>query len=203
MNILTDRLPVELLGVPVRTDFRDIIRLEGLLLDEQLPEVVRYAAALEFFYIEPVADAGQAWQTMLWFYSGGGGGSARQERQNDGGAEHKKPRPYDFEQDADLIYAAFWGQYGIDLAEVAYLHWWKFRALFLNLDEHQQISRIMGWRTADTKGMDRKTAARYRRLKRIYALEKAGKAAPDLAERDRRMKESVARQFAAAAMNRQ
>lgn len=191
-------MPIELLGVPVRADFRDMIRLEGLLLDEQLPEVVRYAAALELFYTEPVADAELAWQTMLWFYGGGGNGHTREEKQDNEGAEHKKPRPYDFEQDADLIYAAFWGQYGIDLAEVDFLHWWKFRALFLNLDEQQQISRIMGWRTADTKGMDRKTAARYRRLKRIYALEKNAKPAPNLAERDRRMKQEVARQFAEA-----
>ena len=195
MSILTDRLPRELLGVPVRADFRDMIRLECLLLDETLPETVRYAAALELFYAEPVADADRAWQTMLWFY---GGGHTGHKKQADGGAEQEKPRPYDFEQDADLIYAAFWAQYGIDLTEVEFLHWWKFRALFLNLDEQQQISRIMGWRTVDTKGMDRKTAARYRRLKRIYALTGREKAAASLAERDRRMREKVARQFAEA-----
>ncbi len=196
MSILTERLPRELLGMAIRADFRDIIRLEGLLLDESVPELVRYAKALELFYCEPVSDMARGFERMLWFYRGGGEEQTAVREDAAKGREHKQARPYDLERDADLIYAAFWGQYGIDLAEVEFLHWWKFRALFLNLDEHQQISKIMGYRTVDTKGMDRKTAARYRRLKQLYSLERKAGMNMSLAERDRQMKEYVARRFA-------
>lgn len=197
MSLLTDGLPNKLLGVPVRTDFRVMLRLEQLMQDEELPEQLRYAGALDLFYAEPVADVQAAWDKLWWFYHGGEAVISRQ-RKESGGAGKNKPRLCDFEQDAELIFAAFLGQYGIDLVEIEYLHWWKFRALFQNLDEQQQISRIMGWRGADTKNMSKRQAAEYKRLKRYWALEKTGARAMTLAERDQMMKAEVDRMFAKA-----
>ena len=42
---------------------------------------------------------------------------------------HSNVIALDYELDADLIYAAFLGQYGIDLVDVTELHWHKFLAL--------------------------------------------------------------------------
>lgn len=191
MSLLTSEAPRQLCGVDICWDFRDMIRLSLLLIDEELPEAVRYAAALELFYTEPVTDVQAAWAKLLWFYGGGTQGNVR----NDG--EHRGVRLYDFEQDGDLIWAAFYAQYGIDLTEVQGLHWWKFRAMFLNLDEHQQISRIMSWRGVDTKGMSPKVAAEYKRLKRIWAIRKGKSDKPkSLEERDRRLKNNLDRAYA-------
>lgn len=52
----------------------------------------------------------------------------------------------DYELDADLIYSAFLGQYGIDLVDVEYLHWHKFLALLAGVNESTKLREVMGYR---------------------------------------------------------
>lgn len=52
----------------------------------------------------------------------------------------------DYELDADLIYSAFLGQYGIDLIDVEYLHWHKFLALLSGVNDSTRLREIMGYR---------------------------------------------------------
>lgn len=59
---------------------------------------------------------------------------------------HSNVIALDYELDADLIYAAFLGQYGIDLCEVEELHWHKFLALLSGLNESTKLREVMGYR---------------------------------------------------------
>ena len=59
---------------------------------------------------------------------------------------HFKTILLDYELDADYIYSAFLGQYGIDLVDVGELHWHKFLALMKGLKEDEMICKIMGYR---------------------------------------------------------
>lgn len=52
----------------------------------------------------------------------------------------------DYELDADLIYAAFMEQYGIDLVEVDELHWHKFLALMKGLNGSTTLAKVMSYR---------------------------------------------------------
>lgn len=52
----------------------------------------------------------------------------------------------DYELDADLIYSAFLGQYGIDLVDIEELHWHKFLALIGGLNESTRLREVMGYR---------------------------------------------------------
>lgn len=52
----------------------------------------------------------------------------------------------DYELDADLIYAAFLEQYGIDLIEVDELHWHKFLALMKGLNSSTTLAKVMSYR---------------------------------------------------------
>lgn len=52
----------------------------------------------------------------------------------------------DYELDADLIYAAFLGQYGIDLIDIKELHWYKFLALLKGLNDSTRLREVMGYR---------------------------------------------------------
>ena len=84
-------------------------------------------------------------------------------------------KSFDFEQDSDLIYAAFMQAYGIDLfKEQGKLHWWKFSALLNSLPSNTRFSEIVSIRTrpipAPTK-YNEKERADLIRLKRIYSLE--------------------------------
>jgi hypothetical protein len=52
----------------------------------------------------------------------------------------------DYELDADLIYSAFLGQYGIDLIDVEHLHWHKFLALLAGVNDSTRLREVMGYR---------------------------------------------------------
>lgn len=53
---------------------------------------------------------------------------------------------YDFREDGELIYAAFIQQYGIDLIEVDYMHWHKFKALFNGLTSNTRMGEVENFR---------------------------------------------------------
>lgn len=55
---------------------------------------------------------------------------------------------YDFEHDANSIYAAFRQQYGINLL-TENLHWWEFRALLDNLTEDTAFIKTVQYRNMD------------------------------------------------------
>ena len=207
MNLLTGPLPedVEISGRawPVNSDFRTGVRFELLMQNRTLTDETRLERALLLYYPRVPPDIPAALDGLLWFYScgrarngGGAAGSAdRGARQPTG---KKAPKAYSFEQDAELIFAAFWGAYGIDLNTIERLHWWKFRALFQALPAECEFCKVMEYRTADTTGMGKKQKQFYSRMKKRYALknEESEAAAMTLEERDQRMKEYVARRFA-------
>lgn len=116
---------------------------------------------------------------MLWFYQCG-----KTEEQKQSGKGKKQDQIYSFTHDADYIYAAFMEQYGIDLNAVE-LHWWKFSAMFAGLKEDCLISKVMGYRAADTAGMDKEQKKFYKKMKEIYKLPE------NVSEEDRMLEEEV------------
>ena len=205
MNILTDALPevVEIDGEawPINTDFSVGVRFELLMQDRALTDEERLGRALSLYYPELPPDLPTALDGLLWFYSCA---RARDEATAAEAPGHHRGAPgksirkaYCFQQDADLIFAAFWEAYGIDLNAVEGLHWWKFRALFKALPSECEFCKVMGYRTADTKGMTRKQKELSGRMKKLYALknEVDVAAAMTLAERNKQMKDYVNRRF--------
>lgn len=83
-------------------------------------------------------------------------------------------KAFDFVQDAELIYAAFYQAYGIDLfQEQGKLHWWKFSALLNGLPSDTRFSEIVSIRTrpipAPTK-YNQQERDNLMKLKHQYAL---------------------------------
>ena len=74
-----------------------------------------------------------------------------------------------YELDADLIYAAFLGQYGIDLCDVEELHWHKFLALLGGLNESTKLREVMGYRCYEKSSARDKDI--YEELKRAWEIE--------------------------------
>ena len=114
-----------------------------------------------------------AMETIIGFYSCGvetKKDTAPQRRKN-GNVVLKPKMIYDYFHDAPYIYAAFLGNYGIDLNDIEYLHWWKFHALFRGLPSSAKIVEIMGYRGTDLGRIKSKSEqARIARTKEIYAL---------------------------------
>lgn len=133
----------------IKTDFRlwlnfsRIVNTKGAVVDD-----------VDFIYtdtIPPAENKKEAFEKLLEFFQ----------------PKTPLPRPIgessggkvlDYEIDADLIYAAFYEQYGIDLLETdkhghaVQIHWHRFLALLSGL-HNTKLNEVMSWRswTGDTK----------------------------------------------------
>lgn len=183
MNILLEEgLPEEYEGVTLSTDFRNMLRAEMLLKDSSVPENMRAFLVLEQLYEKLPDDIDTAVEGFYWFFSMG-------EHDTDESADKPQAKPnkaiVDFEQDDKLIYSAFYSAYGVSLTTVDYMHWWEFLALFEGLPETTAIKKVMYWRGVeekDMKHMSKEEKAHIRKMKKVFAINKANTARPKTAK---------------------
>lgn len=185
MNMLIDLIPksVEVAGInlEINSNFRESILFELLMQDKEKPDEQKFEEALALYYpLSSLKEIKQrkietyAVEALLDFYvSGKKKSSAKPTEDDEEGKEEisYKPPIYSFEFDDQYIYSAFLDQYGIDLQDIEYLHWWKFKALFFGLSEDCLMSKIMGYRAMDVpQDMPESQKEFYRKMKKIYAL---------------------------------
>lgn len=165
---------------PIETDFRASISFEQLQGDPELSREGLALGLLDLYFpqyagrfqavtheddpelVHLALHSAEAAQEILNFYQGGmpvGNSKGRKGR-----------RVFDFAFDEAYIYASFLEAYNIDLRAVK-LHWWNFKALFSAIPPDSIIGRIMQIRAVEiTSKMSADEKARYRKLKRLYAL---------------------------------
>lgn len=174
MNILTHDLKdivQDRIRIDFDTDFRTSILFELLMQREDIKIKLKVRKTLELYYpdLSQISDLETALKDIMWFYQCGKEKktSHKNKKINNG----KKDYIYSYEYDADYIYSAFMQQYKMDLTEIEYLHWWKFRALFEGLNKDTKIVEIMGYRAMDlSKIKDKKEKKFYKNMKELYAL---------------------------------
>lgn len=168
MSILIDLLPktVNIRGLeyPINTDFRASILFEELMQDSEYNDSEKLNLAINLYFNHKV-DQVDAINKILWFYRCG-----KEDKESKGTHTTASTNVYSFEYDAEYIYAAFLQQYGIDLQDVEYLHWWKFKAMFKSLTECKFVE-IMGYRgmKIDDK-MPKSQQKFYKHMKALYRL---------------------------------
>ncbi len=176
MNILLDLLPdtVDIGGVeyPINTDFRISILFELMMQDSSLPDEEKMQEAIRLYYPEIPHDLKEAVEKLIWFYRCGKVEKAKKNTASQEEEENMQERlVYSFEHDDRYIYAAFLSDYGIDLQDVEDLHWWKFRAMFLALNDSCEFKKIMGYRSMRiTSTMSKEQRAFYEKMQRVHAL---------------------------------
>ena len=177
MNLLTTTLPdtitVDGREYAIHTDFRDWIRFCEMLLDDELKEEEKVYIALMMYKEEQPSDIQLALKGLTDFYL------MAEEVVNDAeeqSEEHKEeyevtPKPiYDWTVDSAYIIGAFQKTYGIDLMNIEYMHWWRFKALFTSIIEFDLEERI-GYRALDTsKIKDKDERKRLDRIKKSLML---------------------------------
>lgn len=171
MNILVDLLPivVEINNekYDINSDFRTSILFELLMRDDSIGEEDKILMALQLYYPVIPTDINLAIEKMLWFYMCG-----KDMKKSKGNGKGKNATQiYSFEHDDDYIYAAFMDQYNIDLQDIGYLHWWKFKAMFNGLKEDNKIVKIMEYRSMDlSKIKDKEQKAYYKQMQELYKI---------------------------------
>lgn len=128
-SILTSAFPTYLTvngeDYPINWGHRDCLDIMVELEKGDLTPFEQTVFVVQKLFVEIPDDFVQAVEQALWFIHGG--------KPLEEAAGRADPiRTYSYEQDAELIYAAFSTRHGIDLA-TANLHWWRFRALFSDL----------------------------------------------------------------------
>lgn len=173
MNILIDLLPDEVVvndkKYKINSDFRYSILFQLLIQDNNLNDKDKMLKGLNLYYkeIPPEKHWPEAIEKILWFYRCGKDISSLKEK----GKSKSVTQIYSFEHDDDYIFAAFMDQYNIDLQDIKYMHWWKFKALFNSLKDDIKIVKIMRYRSIDlSKIKDKEQKAYYRRMKDLYKI---------------------------------
>lgn len=149
MNVLTEPLPeaVEIGGViyDLDTDFRTGIDIMLAFEDPELTAYEKIAVMVGLIYKEVPENAEEAAKLAVKFLNRG-------EADEDGGVRESPDRLYSFEKDAKYIYSAIQQSHGVDLTSVAYLHWWKFSYMFLDLDPDCMFMRMIDLRRKRLNG---------------------------------------------------
>ncbi|NFI38798.1 hypothetical protein FDA27_07250 [Clostridium botulinum] len=170
MNMLIDLVPttIEIEGeeYEINSNFRVSILFELLMQDNSISEEDKIIQALQLYYPAIPPNINLAVDKMLWFYRCG-----KDIIPSKGTGKGKSTQIYNFEYDDDYIYSAFLDQYRIDLQDIEYLHWWKFKAMFKALKEDNEIVKIMGYRSMDlSKIKDKEEKNHYRKMQELYRI---------------------------------
>ncbi|MGL5330439.1 MAG: Gp15 family bacteriophage protein [Peptostreptococcaceae bacterium] len=182
-NILVDLLPttIEVGGIdyPINTDFRTSILFEQMMVDTDIDDKYKGSLALDYYFGEdnPAINENNEVEFMkkaLGFYNHKKDIDKEIENiENDEVQEESSnnAKIYDYDYDDIYIYSAFLQQYGIDLQDIEYLHWWKFKAMFNSLKEDCKFCKILEYRGVDlSKIQDNDRRAFYKKMKDMYRL---------------------------------
>lgn len=162
---LPRRIKVKNHSYRIKTDFRDWIVFEAILLDPAIDTKTKILTLQGCMFIDPVypEDIKRAFDALFSFYY-----LNMQKKESKGTRSNKTP--YSFYYDWGRIYSAFMQQYQIDLFDVD-MHWFKFKSLFDNLTDDTEFIKIVGYRTMDlSKIEDKKEKEKYMRLQQLYKL---------------------------------
>lgn len=159
-NYILDEYPSKLLinnkYYQIKSDFKNILKIDKLYKDKTFTNVEKHFIALKLFYVDEVFED-EFISAMFDFI-----------------ACYKKSKKasklLDLYKDSQYIYTAFIKEYNLDLS-VCNMHWFKFMALFEELD-NVLIKQIINIRdTKITPNMDKQEKERLLKLKRLFSLD--------------------------------
>lgn len=176
MSVLTELFPESLIvdGAEylIHSDFRTVLKCNEII--ERESELSREALLeiLQMFYNGCTFFTEEHIEKMFWFFSCGREKKKKRFPRKIAGLNDKQS--FDFEEDAELIYAGFQQQYGIDLQRER-MHWWRFMILLDNFGTNTRLSKVMEYRTTDTanKKLGKEERAFLQAMQRYYGLDKA------------------------------
>lgn len=160
----------------INADFRVMVELEQTILNNELKKRDKIKKILQMFYpsfsseenynilIKNTVLYEEACNRLIWFYTRG----KKNYHKNVKGISSQDPRQiYSYEYDEDYIFGAFWDR-GFDLTK-DFIHWWKFKALLLSMNEDVPFEKIKGYRAYSGDDEQLKNLKRYWELPLSYA----------------------------------
>jgi len=178
-TLISGGLPYEIDGVAISPDFRNMLRVEAISEDSTLTQSQKFALILNQLFPELPEDYAWALEKLVWFLNRGTAPSA------DTAQVKKAKKGYDFTQDASLIFSAFFATYGMNLADVKFLHWWEFLAMFEGLPEDTLMKKVMYWRTCDTSKLSKEEKKHVLEMRKHFAIKQPERAQQNMQQINR------------------
>lgn len=153
----------------INTDYRIMADFETKINNADISDRNAFARIFQetisaLFIDAPRADIRDIVDGILWYYRCG---KEPVKKSSSGGSSK---RYYDYDEDADYIFAAFMQIYGDDLVS-SHMHWWAFRAKFMGLTDETEFVKIMQYRgTNVSKIKNKEEKARIKKLQERFAL---------------------------------
>lgn len=172
INLLTDdieKIVKDRIKISFDTDYRICVLFEIMMQNPNYSLKAKTYQAINLFYpkIEEIKDLSKALKDIVWFYTIG----KSEEETSQKVTKNKTKQIYSYVFDNELIYSAFKDQYNVDLQDIKYLHWWKFKAMFEGLKSDNKIVEIMGYRATELNTIkDKEMKKFYKKMKKLYAL---------------------------------
>ena len=140
----------------INADFRNILRIFAILRDAKVPETKRAEKLIQWFFGENDAEkTGLTYDAAVQAFSDFINRENIDENKqssdiyDDKNEAEQSERQYDYDFDAEEIYAGFMSEYNIDLVEVGFLHWYKFKILLGNLSGESAFKKKIELRFMD------------------------------------------------------
>jgi len=146
----------------INADFRNILKIIRLNSDTEALDKDKAELTLKWFYGDILPrNLAEAFNLLNEFI-----------RYPDGETGGKHIRQFDYEFDAEEIYASFIMDYHIDLIEVGFLHWYKFKILLQNLSSESPFAAKIRLRFMDLKDYKGEAYFKLRKAKMSVQLPK-------------------------------
>ena len=144
LGSLPKRLDVNGTTHPIRSDYRDILRVIQAFRDDDLAEADKILVCLANVFRDfdsiPETDYPAAYEAAVRFI--------------DFGTHEDKPSPrvMDWEKDEHIIFPAVNTVAGCEVRALDYLHWWTFMGYFQGIDREDTFGYVLALRQKKAKG---------------------------------------------------
>lgn len=175
MNFFYEELPdtVNVGGerIKIITDFREYIRLLDMLKDQELDYVQKFVIIQQYF-LDDVAVDEEAVSALSGFITMNLNSAEVVEKDGCGNLQEKpKKNLFSYSIDYPYILSGFLRDYGIDLINIKYMHWWKFRMLFDGLSDDTEIKQRIMYRSVDLSEIkDKEEKKRIKKIQKSIQL---------------------------------
>lgn len=127
----------------INTDYRDVLNILAAFEDPDLTDDEKAYVCLYCLYVDfgeiPRDDLQEAYRAAIGFIDHGCG------------EDRPGPRSMDWEQDAPLLFPAVNRVAGFEVRSVAYMHWWTFLGLFMEIKD-SVYSTVLNLRQKRNRG---------------------------------------------------
>lgn len=157
--------------IKIITDFREYIRLLDMLKDQELDYVQKFVIIQQYFLDDVTVDE-EAVSALSGFITMNLNVAEVVEKDGYGNLQEKpKKNLFSYSIDYPYILSGFLRDYGIDLIDIKYMHWWKFRMLFDGLSDDTEIKQRIMYRSVDLSEIkDKEEKKRIKKIQKSIQL---------------------------------